>query len=176
MKQGWLAKCRTWYACVIMNKDALWVLCNWRMHNYARALRRVHARPSAQQRAFSSAYRYDNWHLHLCNTATKVKIISVWHHLISINGTTVVLSGFCTGGARFDKHFLLVCWPHWFTLLVCWPIWFTLPQAFSTRQELCASTSKRNHINLIAAPFVCFLLFMRVYVYMYITFCKKTFL
>ena len=84
----------------------------------------------------------------------------------------LVLLGFCTG-ARFDKHFLLVCWPHWFTLLVCWPIWFTLPQAFSTRQELCASTSKRNHINLIAAPFVCFLLFMRVYVYMYITFCKK---
>ena len=75
----------------------------------------------------------------------------------------LVLSGFCNGGAQFNKHFLLVCWPRW----------FTLPEAFSTRQELCASTSKRNHINLIAAPFVCFLLFMRVYVYMYITFCKK---
>ena len=78
------------YACMIMDKDALWVLCNWRMHNYARALRRVHARLSVEQRALSSAYHCDNWHLHLCNTVTKVKIISVWHHLIPVNNTSFV--------------------------------------------------------------------------------------
>ena len=145
MKQDWLAKYRTWYACVITDKDALWVLCNWRMHNYARALRRVHARLSVEQRALSSAYRYDNWHLHLCNTVTKVKIISVWHHLVSMNNTSFVR--FCTG-ARFDKHF---------ACLLASLVYITAG-IFNTTKELCLyilkNQNKPHCSSLCLFPFV----------------------
>ena len=74
----------------------------------------------------------------------------------------LVLFEFCTGEARFNKHFLLVCWPRW----------FTLPQAFSnTTRALCFHIQKNSYKPHCSS--LCLFPFVYASICMYITFCKK---
>ena len=95
VKQGWLAKWWAWYACVIIGKevDACVIIDKEVDATREYPITHVHSTKFThgyrRNKAWGNTYRYDKWHLHLCNTPTKVKIISVCHCLIPINDTSL---------------------------------------------------------------------------------------